>query len=224
MIAHMNLKLIGVATSLACFALLAGCQHPTRAQYDADRGWNVYGTLTETIRGTDPEITVETAKTYAGSETIVVLSGTVSDVCQTMGCWIEVEGTTNERMLVMSKDHAFFVPRNCRGRRVHAIGHVVLQEQSVEMQKHLAADAKANEATINAITEPVIRAVFIADSIILPSGGLEKLVAPLQAEQEIAPVPDTSMTPATTTEPAPAAVPAATPDPIEPLPERGACL
>jgi hypothetical protein len=71
------------------------------------------------------------------------------------------------------------------------------------------------------------RAVFIADAIILPSGGLEKLVAPLPAETEIAPMPDTSMTP--TPAKAPVEVPVETPptaptEPAatEPLPERGA--
>ncbi len=242
----MIMRTMCVVTTCVSVAALSACQYPTRAQYDADRGWNVYGTPTPTLRGVDPEVTVESAATYAGSETLVVLSGTVSDVCQTMGCWIEVEGAANERMLVMTKDHAFFVPRNCRGRHVHAIGHVIVQEQSVELQKHLAADAHASEATINAITEPKIRAVFIADAIILPSGGLEKLVAPLQSELEIAPTPDTTMTPAVqpaaAPEPTPAVAPESTPaaapafvepptppatptaDPIEPLPERGARL
>jgi hypothetical protein len=84
-------------------------------------------------------------------------------------------------------------------------------------------DAHASQAEIDAITQPMTRAVFIADAIILPSGGLEKLVAPLPAETEIAPMPDTSMTPT------PAEVPVETPptaptEPAatEPLPERGA--
>ena len=231
MIARMILMTLRIASACAALSLLSGCQHPTRAQYDADWGWNVYGTLTPTIRDVDPEISVEMVDLYADTGTVVVLSGTVSDVCKTMGCWLEIEGDSRAQILVMNKDHAFFVPRNCLGRRVHAVGQIVVQEQSVEMLKHLAMDAHASQAEIDAITQPMTRAVFIADAIILPSGGLEKLVAPLPAETEIAPMPDTSMTPTPAEAPVevPVEAPVETPptaptEPaaIEPLPERGA--
>jgi hypothetical protein len=95
----------------------------------------------------------------------------------------------------MNRDHAYFVPRNCRGRRVHAIGYVVVETHSVEMLKHLAMDAGKSQAEIDAITEPSKRVLFIANAILLPPGGLEKPVEPLPAEQEIPSTPDTSMTP-----------------------------
>ncbi len=216
-----------LVSACAATALLCGCHYPTRAQYDAQWGWVVYGTPTPTVRGVDPELSVEGLNAYAGTGQLVVLSGTVGDVCQTMGCWLEVEGASKASVLVMNKDHAFFVPRNCRGRKVHAIGTVVESEQSVEMLKHLAMDAHASQAGIDAITAPQTRLIFIADAIVLPSGGLEKLVAPLSAEQEIAPLPDTSMTPAAdapaaTNDAAPAAAPAPASAELETLPLRGA--
>jgi hypothetical protein len=202
-----HLRTLSIAVAMAPLALLASCQYRTGAQYDIDHGWIIYGEAVETKRGETPEVTPETAPTYAESGQLVVLSGTVSDVCRTMGCWLEIEDTnaegTRSSLLVMNKDHAFFVPRNCRGRRVHALGYVVVETHSVEMLKHLAMDAGKSQAEIDAITEPSKRVLFIADAVILPPGGLERPVAPLPAEQEIAPVPDTSMTPAAT-EPAPA--------------------
>lgn len=232
------MKILAVATTTT--VLLTACQHPTRAQYDANHGWIVYGNYTPTIRGETPEVTPETAAAYADSGQLVVLSGTVSDVCRTMGCWIEIEDTNAEgarsTILVMNRDHAYFVPRNCRGRRVHALGYVVVETHSVEMLKHLAMDAGKSQAEIDAITEPSKRVLFIANAILLPPGGLEKPVEPLPAEQEIPSTPDTSMTPKadanttpkaeTTTTPkaegasAPAAEPASEPA-AEPAPASG---
>jgi hypothetical protein len=191
------MKILAVATTTTL--LLTACQHPTRAEYDANHGWIVYGNYTPTIRGETPEVTPETAAAHADSGQLVVLSGTVSDVCRTMGCWIEIEDTNAEgarsTILVMNRDHAYFVPRNCRGRRVHAIGYVVVETHSVEMLKHLAMDAGKSQDEIDAITEPSKRVLFIANAILLPPGGLEKPVEPLPAEQEIPSTPDTSMTP-----------------------------
>jgi hypothetical protein len=197
--AKATISSVASLTLASALLLLGGCQHPTAAQYDAEHGWSVFGTLTPTVRGETPEVTAANAAEYANTGQLVALSGTVSDVCRTMGCWIEVENDTaqdrNARILVMSKDHAFFVPRNCRGRRVHATGQVVVETQSVEMRKHLAMDAGKSQMEIDAITEPSTVVIFVADAIILPGGGLEKPVEPLPAEQEIAPIPDTSMTP-----------------------------
>lgn len=232
------MKILAVATTTT--VLLTACQHPTRAEYDANHGWIVYGNYTPTIRGETPEVTPETAAAYADSGQLVVLSGTVSDVCRTMGCWIEIEDTNAEgarsTILVMNRDHAYFVPRNCRGRRVHALGYAVVETHSVEMLKHLAMDAGKSQAEIDAITEPSKRVLFIANAILLPPGGLEKPVEPLPAEQEIPSTPDTSMTPKaeTTTTPnadasttpkaegasAPAAEPASEPA-AEPAPASG---
>ena len=184
--------------------LLASCQSPTRAQYDVNGGWITYGTMTETVRGIDPEVTVESAATVAEGTQVVVLSGTVSKVCATMGCWLEFKGESGATILVMNKDHAFFVPRNCTGRSAHAIGHVVTREQSIELLQHLAMDAGAPQSEIDAIVAPKTSVIFIADAVMLPPGGLEKVVERLPSEQDATSV-DTSMTPSASTNDAPTA-------------------
>jgi hypothetical protein len=192
----------------ASVSVLTGCHHPTRAQYDATHGWNVYGSLVETNREVEPEITAAQVADYAGTDRRVVLSGTVSDVCRTMGCWLEIEDGEGTRVLVMNKDHAFFIPRNARGRLVHAVGFAIREEHSVEFLKHLAMDAGKSQAEIDAITEPKTRVLFIAEAVVLPPGGLEKPVEPLPAENEV-PAVDSSMTPAP--------APAAEEQPVEPF-------
>jgi len=184
-----------IAGAAACTLALAGCQKPTRAQYDATHGWAVYGNLVETFRDVHPEIVATEVPEWAGIPKRIVLSGTVAEVCRTMGCWLEIEDDAGARAMVMNRDHAFFIPRNARGRNVHAIGWVIEEEHSVDLLKHLADDAGKSQAEIDAITEPAKRFIFIAESVILPPGGLEKPVERLPAEKEL-PALDSGMAPA----------------------------
>lgn len=196
----MQLRLLVASTATIALSVLSGCQQPTRAQYDATHGWNVYGTLVPTQRDADPEISASEVAAYADSQRRLVLSGSVADVCRTMGCWLEIADDRGGSVLVMNKDHAFFIPRNARGRLVHAIGYAITEEHSVEFLKHLAMDAGKSQAEIDAIKEPRTRVLFIAEAVVLPPGGLEKPAERLPAEEEV-PAVDTSMTPA----PAPSA-------------------
>jgi len=170
-----------VMCSAAAAMLLAGCTHPTRAQKAIDQGWITFGTPVETTRGVNPEVTPENLKEHADTAELVVLSGTVSDVCRTMGCWLEIAGPSGLKVRVMNKDHAFFVPRNARGRKVYAIGQATYTEHSVDMLKHLAADAGKPQAEIDAITQPEKSLVFVAQAVILPGSGLEAPVQPAPA-------------------------------------------
>ena len=165
---------LGTALLLAGACLLPACTQPTKAQYDLDHGWVAFGSIGPvTVRGADPETTPEHVKHYVDSGKRVVLTGTVAQVCRTMGCWLDIAGPTGATVRVMNRDHAFFIPRNAKGRAVHAIGYVTVREQSVELLKHLAEDAGKSKAEIDAITEPERTVLFIADAVILPSGGLE---------------------------------------------------
>jgi hypothetical protein len=201
--------IVSAALLSVALATAAGCHPPTRAQYDANQGWSVYGSLVPTQREVDPEITASQLAEFVGTDRRVVLSGTVEDVCQTMGCWLEIGDGEGARVLVMNKDHAFFIPRNAKGRLVHAVGFAIQEEHSVEFLRHLAMDAGRSQAEIDAITEPKTRVLFIAEAVVLPPGGLEPPVTPLPAEQEV-PAVDTSMTPA------PAALPDAAPSEAQP--------
>lgn len=140
----------------------------------SDRSWNVYSLMSQsTLDGmaTLPEVTADEvlAGERLGEQVVVV--GTVAKVCKTMGCWIEIAGST-QPLLVMNLDHEYFVPRNCEGRDVRAYGRSVVRTQSVETLRHLASDAGAAQAEIDAITKPATRTIFIADAIALPTGGL----------------------------------------------------
>jgi hypothetical protein len=184
---------LGVSALLSS-AFLAGCATGTVAQHDAAHGWAVFGTLPPTTRDVNPEVTPESLGEWANTGTTVVLSGSVHAVCRTMGCWLEVAGDSGAVVMVMNKDHAFFIPRNAAGRDVHAVGQAITETHTVELLKHLAMDAGRTQAEIDAITEPQTRLIFIADAVVLPPGGLEKPAERLPAEPSA--TIDTSMTPA----------------------------
>ena len=193
----MHLRSIVTSLALAGVLLASGCQAPTRAAKDASRGWNVYGSLPATYSESTPEVGTEGVARFAGTGRTIVLTGHVSEVCLTMGCWIRVEGdrTRSPVILAMTKDHAYFVPRNCVGREVHVVGRVVREVHSVEMLKHLAQDAGQSQAEIDAIVAPERRIVLIADAILLPPGGLEAPASPTPAEQEMPASVDPSVVP-----------------------------
>jgi len=176
---------ISITLLLIVTSLLAGCMHPTRAQHDIDHGWTVFGNAgPASVRGVEPEVGPEQLDRYIDSGTRVVLSGTVDQVCRTMGCWLDIRGASGASVRVMNRDHAFFVPRNARGRPVHAIGWVTKRELSVDMLRHLAEDAGAPQAEIDAIDKPEVTVLFIADAVVLQGGGLEAPAVPAGSEAQ----------------------------------------
>ncbi|MBI5534365.1 MAG: DUF4920 domain-containing protein [Deltaproteobacteria bacterium] len=53
----------------------------------------------------------------------IVLSGTVADVCPNMGCWMVIEDG-GQRSRVRMHGHAFFVPRDSKGKKARVQGQV----------------------------------------------------------------------------------------------------
>ena len=54
----------------------------------------------------------------------VRLEGTVKDVCQGQGCWIEIESKDGKTFLAKSLDESVLVPKNSKGRNVVVQGVV----------------------------------------------------------------------------------------------------
>lgn len=180
-------KTLTAVLAASALTALGACTHPTRAQHDLDHGWVAFGNVgPETTRGVDPETTPERVADYVDSGKRVILTGSVDQVCRTMGCWLDIRGASGATVRVMNRDHAFFVPRNARGREVHAIGYVTVREQSVETLKHLAFDAGKPQAEIDAIVAPERTVLFIADAVVLPPGGLDAPATAPAATEEAA--------------------------------------
>ncbi len=179
------MRVASITLALVASTIIAGCvSHRTPETEPPPRDkerWNTY-TLDQQERLDamamwpvfTPDQVLAGAVPDDGSQPVMV-EGTVVKVCLTMGCWMEV-GSSSEPLLVMTRDHEFFVPRNSVGTRARVYGRVVTREQSVELLQHLARDAGASQAEIDAITAPRTRRVIIADAIAMPPEWLDRPV------------------------------------------------
>jgi hypothetical protein len=60
-------------------------------------------------------------------------SGTVTAVCQHMGCWMEIKDDASEAHIKMA-GHAFFVPKSAAGRKARVQATLVQKEGAVECE------------------------------------------------------------------------------------------
>lgn len=94
----------------------------------------------------------------------IKLTGTVSEVCQVKGCWMNIQPDTGDGMpvFVQFKDYAFAMPKDITGRKVVIYGKAFYEMTSVEDLRHYAEDEGASQAEIDAITEPKTKLKFTA--------------------------------------------------------------
>lgn len=95
------------------------------------------------------------------------ISGTVQKVCQSEGCWYTLEMPNGESMRVITKDHAFKLPKDASGKTAIAKGTARVNTTSVERLKHLAEDEGKSKEEIDAITEPEVEIEFEASGVII---------------------------------------------------------
>ncbi|MAW21792.1 MAG: DUF4920 domain-containing protein [Flavobacteriales bacterium] len=86
----------------------------------------------------------------------VKVIGTISDVCQKKGCWMEVDLDEENQMLVRFLDYGFFMPLDAAGNTAIIEGIAKVDTLSIAWLKHQLEDAGASQDEINSITEPEI--------------------------------------------------------------------
>jgi len=97
----------------------------------------------------------------------VKLTGTIGDVCQKKGCWMDMSIGNNQTMKVRFKDYAFFVPKDASGKTVYLEGVAKTDTTSVAELKHYAEDGGKTKEEIAKITEPEINIGFEANGVII---------------------------------------------------------
>ena len=84
-----------------------------------------------------------------------VVKANIVETCAKMGCWMSVEQSNGEPVMVFMNDHSFFVPKEGMGGKTAYIKATASKDTtSVDILKHLAEDANAPQEEIDAITEP----------------------------------------------------------------------
>ena len=112
-----------------------------------------------------PDELIAGAGDYAGKT--VLVEGVAREVCQMEGCWLTLaddEGRT-VRVSVPRDDAGSYVytfPTDAGGQTVRLAGQLSVETESVEDQRHYAADGGASPDEVAAITEPSQTLVFTA--------------------------------------------------------------
>jgi hypothetical protein len=95
------------------------------------------------------------------------VSGKVVEVCQEKGCWMKVEKTGGETMMVKFKDYKFFMPKDIVGKEVVLDGEASVKEVPVKQLQHYAKDAGKSEEEIKKIKEPKKELQFVAKGVLV---------------------------------------------------------
>lgn len=95
------------------------------------------------------------------------LTGKVVEVCQEKGCWMKLERTNGEKLMVKFKDYGFFMPKNIIGKEVVLDGEATVKEISVKQQRHYAQDAGRSKDEIEKIKEPKKELQFVAKGVLV---------------------------------------------------------
>jgi len=108
------------------------------------------------------------AAKLSGKDSIQVkLSGTIDEVCQKKGCWMNMNIGNGEMMRVRFKDYAFFVPKDAAGKSVFIEGYAYTDTTSVAELKHYAEDAGKTKEEISKITKPEVSISFEANGVLI---------------------------------------------------------
>lgn len=91
----------------------------------------------------------------------------VSEVCLEKGCWMKLENTNGEKLMVKFKDYGFFMPKNIVGKQIVLDGEASVNQVSVKQQKHYAEDAGKSKEDIAKIRQPKKEMQFVARGVLV---------------------------------------------------------
>jgi hypothetical protein len=94
-----------------------------------------------------------------------MVTGKVVEVCQTMGCWMKIEKADGTTVMVKTKEHAFFMPKDIVGKTVAIEGKVEMKEETEAKQKHYAEDAGKSKKEIAKIKGNKVELQMTASSV-----------------------------------------------------------
>jgi hypothetical protein len=97
----------------------------------------------------------------------VKVTAKIAEVCQEMGCWMNLDKGDGTVMIVKMKDHEFFLPKDAAGKTAVVYGNAKRDSISVDELKHFAADAGKPESEIEKITQSKYEVSFIAAGVII---------------------------------------------------------
>ena len=161
------LTMKNILSAFLVAGLLASCSQANKEETsdDSKSSLSYFGdTITEENA---KEATQLVALIGDQSKMDVKLTGTIDQVCQKKGCWMDVNMGNNQTLKVRFKDYAFFVPKDAAGKTVIMEGEAFHDTVTVAQLRHYAEDAGKSKEEIEKITEPEISINFEAKGVII---------------------------------------------------------
>lgn len=94
-----------------------------------------------------------------------LVTGTVTEVCQAMGCWFKIRKSDGTALMVKNKDHGFFLPQSLVGKTVAVEGSAKVKEVTEAQRRHLAEDAGKPKSEIEKIKGTTKEVQLIASGV-----------------------------------------------------------
>lgn len=158
-----NILLVVLATVFSCNG-----QNSTKESSKEKNNLISYGAQIELENAKDSNKMMEAYKNMSSVDTLQTkFVATVKEVCKAKGCWMKLDMTNGEEVMVRFKDYGFFMPMDIEGKEVVVNGLAFVEEMSVEDQKHYAKDGGASSEEIAKILEPKKTLGFEADGVLL---------------------------------------------------------
>lgn len=93
--------------------------------------------------------------------------GKIENACHGEGCWLELQSSDGELVMVTYKDKAFTLPTGIEGRTVVMKGRAYLDSTSVDELRKLAREEGKPETDVEAILDPEYSLNFEASGLVL---------------------------------------------------------
>lgn len=158
-----------VFISIILFGLIACTSaHKAKVVKQEVKEYAIFGEKITSMNAiSQQEMLAKYKKLNIGDTIEVKFISKVNSVCQKKGCWARLVLDDNLESFVKFKDYAFFVPKDAAGSEAIVRGKAYLQEVSVRKQKHYAKEQGLSKEEIDAITEPKLHYLFMADGVLL---------------------------------------------------------
>jgi len=148
-----------LAIAALVITLAVQAQGPKSAEKGVTYGTGTTATGSISVNELEPKLK---ENKYEGK-----ITGKVTEVCQEKGCWMKLEKSNGEKVMVKFKDYGFFMPKDIVGKEVVLEGEAVIKEVSVKQQQHYAKDAGKSEEEIKKITQPKKELQFVAKGVLV---------------------------------------------------------
>jgi len=145
-----------VLLSFLTFYSCGGDQYDAYGSEISETVTHDFSTVKQTIQGNPKE------------SQSVTIKGKIIETCSVKGCWMTVDMSDGDTMMVRFKDYGFFVPKEGQyAKDVIMKGVAKMDTLTIQQLRHYAEDGGKSQEEIDAITAPEISVNFTAEGVLI---------------------------------------------------------